>query len=268
VKQDIAEHLLQDRLGEEIIGLANAVDDRLAGGEPLEDVAKSLHLEIKSLGPLHADGSTPDSKDGVTGYKPDDAALILETGFSLNEGEVSAVVELGDGSYAALRADKVVDQTYQPFQEVRAEIEKEWTKNYQARENRARADSLLDALRKGEKTLAASGHEVKKATVSRAEKASAPITEETKTEAFDIDDGNFFMGSGDKGYIIGFVDSVHLPEPPEAEESGLKEIQDTLVRSNRDEVMQTFVAHLYDKYKVRVNEHLLSSTYGPENETN
>ncbi|MBC7286389.1 peptidyl-prolyl cis-trans isomerase, partial [Hoeflea sp.] len=104
VRDELRQELVEVRVMDEMFALANAIDDALAGGAPLEEVAENMGLNLKQYGPIKEDGSTPDNKDGVKDFGPD-WGLMTETVFELLEGEVSPVMELADGRYAAIRVD-------------------------------------------------------------------------------------------------------------------------------------------------------------------
>ena len=112
VRDQIHQQLYDAQVADHLLAMANNLDDRLASGMGLDEAINDIGIKPKmeTFGPVRADGSSPDDKDGFKGYD-DDRAALLKTAFELFEGEISPVSELAGGRYAVIRVDKINDKT-------------------------------------------------------------------------------------------------------------------------------------------------------------
>ncbi len=270
VKEELRKEALQSNLEEHIYQLSGSVDDQLAGGAALEDVAKSLGLSIKKYGPLRMDGSTLDSHDGMKDL-PDDRDNILKTAFSLAEGESSPIIEMKDGSYAALRTDKINEKSYKPFEQIRGELKAVWIQDQQEVLNKARATELLQKISAGEsmeQVAQENGLNVQSFTLKRKDNVPDPLTLPAKTKFFELPKDGLAISTLKNGYVIGQVKSITLPPADKLTAADLKSVTETATQGSKDEYFLTYLQFLRDKYGVWVNRGLLERTYGPGSEQN
>lgn len=269
VKEDLKKEIIQNRVADQMFTASTAIDDSLAGGASLEDVAAELELDVKTYGPLTAEGSTPDNKDGLKDFGPD-WGVVVSTVFELTEGETAPVMELADGRYAAIRVDTVTPKTYKPFEDVKADLAKVWTQDQKEVANKLRNEDALRALNAGEKTLSdiasAHGATVATATMVRDDQPKEPLTDAAKTLFYHLDEGQHGMAPVNDGYVLGVVTNVKLPDPEKAGEEDLKSFTEIAQRGQQGEFMQLYFNHLQSAYDVKINQRLLDQTYGPGSE--
>lgn len=269
VKEALRKDILQMRVADEMFSTSTAIDDRLAGGAALEEVAQEMELEVKTFGPLTADGSTPDNKDGLKDFGPDWSAVV-STVFELGEGESAPVMELADGRYAAIRLDSVTPKTYKPFEDVKADLAKTWMQDQREVGNKLRSEDALRALNAGDKNLndvaAAHGATVQTVTLTRDEEPKAPLGNPATTLFFHLDEEQHGMAPAENGYVLALVTNIKLPDPEKVSEEDLKAYTETTQRSQQGELMQIYFNHLQSAYDVKINQRLLEQTYGPGNE--
>jgi len=266
VRDALHREILQNRLADEMFLVANQIDDRLAGGVALEEVAEEMEMELVSFGPVQRDGAKPDRTEGLRQYQQDQAT-ILQTAFDMFESESSPVFELSGGEYAALRVDDISRKTYRPFEEVRDEIAAMWRRDQQDVLNRQRTQQALRDLATGERSLAAIAAEhnatVRTVTLKRTGEVPAPLTGAARTKFFETPRDEYNFASAEGGYVIGMVRDINIPEPPAPGSAALNEITETATRGSQDETLITYLDHLRAAHTVKVNERLLQSMYGP-----
>ncbi len=124
VRDHLALELQTEEARDAIADRLEALDDKLAGGATLEDVAKEDGLTLRQV------VLTPDVDDPLVGYEDFRAAAEAAT-----EADFPAFAILGDGGIFALRLDAILPAAPIPFEETRAAVETGW-----------RADALARAL--------------------------------------------------------------------------------------------------------------------------
>lgn len=269
VKAEIRKATLHDKLADHLYEMSSQIDDRIAGGESFEDVARGMNLKIQSFGPVREDGSTTDSKEGIKGFDKDRVNL-LKTAFELEEGETAPVTELAGGGFAALRVDSINPKNYKPFDDVKKDLKAIWISDQQAVLNKQRASDALRALGADEKTLEQvakeTGAAVKTFNLTRNEDPPADLSAPAKTKFFETGKGEYTVAATQDGYVVGQVSSVTLPEISKLSDKDLEKTVDTATQGSRDEFLMSFLGGLEKKYKVVVNHKLLQTMYGPGSE--
>lgn len=270
VRKSIKDDMIQMRLMDQMFALANNVDDDLAGGAALEEVAESLDVEIKTFGPVRYDGSTLEEKDALADFE-NDREYIMDTVFEILEGEVAPVMELSDGSFVVIRTDEIKERSYIPFEELKAELAVMWMQDKRELENKLRAQNLLQRLQNSETSLekAASEYNTTVKTlenISRADPATESLPATAKTKFFNIGKNRFAVSQLEDGFLIGQVTAISLPDPENITEKDLEQTKVTARRGAQDEFLLMYLKHLRDRHKVIVNQNLLDQMYGLESE--
>ena len=94
---------------------AETINDLIAGGATLEDLAERTDLELNTV------DFTADSTDGPAAYEAFRTAAAAAT-----EGAYPELVNLDDGGIFALRLDGITPPAVQPLEEVRDRLETAW----------------------------------------------------------------------------------------------------------------------------------------------
>jgi peptidyl-prolyl cis-trans isomerase D len=120
--------LMQDLAGDRAARLvevrARDLDDQLAGGASLEDLAAQSKMELGTI------DWAEDTSDGIAAY-----AGFREAAAALTESDFPKIAQLDDGSVFAMRLDGTTPERPNPFEDAREQIVADWT-----------ADQLLQAL--------------------------------------------------------------------------------------------------------------------------
>lgn len=127
--------LALDQARRVIEGLANQLDDELAAGATLEDLAGDTEMELGQI-----DWSSS-SNEGIAGY-----AAFNEAAAEAETGDYPAMAELGDGGLFALRLDEIQEAAPYPFEEVRDRVAQDWEANARATALADQAEALAGQL--------------------------------------------------------------------------------------------------------------------------
>ncbi len=266
IKEELRKDMMQLRLADQMYEIANDLDDRMAGGANLEDVAKEMGLTIKAIGPLRDDGSTPDNKDGIKDFATD-RSKILQTTFELLENETAPVMELSDGRFAALRVDVITPKSYTPFDDVKTTLAKIWIHDQQDVLNRQKAQESLKQLAMETKSLKDLARDnkskVKTYKLKRVDDLPPALTEEARTKFFELGQGGYALSRVKDGYIVGKIATVTLPDVTKITEEDLQSITESATRTVQNETLLVYLEHLHQKYGVKISAGTLDAIYGP-----
>ncbi len=124
MKKRIEGEIKLERAADALFELSNAVEDSLAGGAGLEEMASELGLTLTKLAAIGADRRGPDGK--VIAAIPQ-APGFMQKAFSLEVGEEPRLEESDTGAYYAVRVDAIQPPAPRPIAEVRDKVLADWT---------------------------------------------------------------------------------------------------------------------------------------------
>ncbi|MBK1636876.1 peptidylprolyl isomerase [Rhodovulum adriaticum] len=130
-RETLATEAFGDRAARMIADRITDMDDRLAAGATLEELAAETDMELGQI------AYTSTSEEGIAAY-----AAFREAAEAVAEGDFPEILELEDGGIFALRLDAEVPPTLRPLDEVREQVTADW----QAAESRRRLAELAEAL--------------------------------------------------------------------------------------------------------------------------
>src|SRR5690606_31770228 len=139
-----------DRARRVIEEQAHALEDLLAGGASLEDLAAETDME---LGEIEFSAETP--SQGIAAYE-----AFRERAAAVTEGEFLQLHELDDGGVFALRLDELIEPELIPFEQVRELVLADWTAAETRRELKIRAEErelVLESVANGHLPTAPAG---------------------------------------------------------------------------------------------------------------
>lgn len=270
MKETIRKELIEEKASTQLVETSNQIDDALASGKSLQEVATEFNMDIRKAGPVRQDGSTPDQKDGMKDFAKS-REDILEVAFSLEPEETSSVQELNDGSYAFLQVDSVTPKTYKEFDSVKGELAKLWAADQQDVLNRRRATELLQAVQSGksmEDAAKEAGASVKTVTLSNAKPVEAPVTDALKQQLFGNDKGSYQLSPAKNSYILAVVTNVTMPDPAKASKEDLELVRKEAASMAQNEIFAVYFAQMQEKYGVKINQNVLDKMYAQNAEEN
>lgn len=139
VADELHAEIAQDRARRNIDDSIGGIDDLLAGGATLEEIAQETEMRLGHL------DWTPGSEAGIASYDAFRAAVRAVTADDFPE-----LVRLSDGGIFALRLDRIVPPALQPLENVRTEVAQAAQADALRKALRAKAETLLPRLTAGE----------------------------------------------------------------------------------------------------------------------
>ena len=123
VKDKLAKEIARDMAADQIEKLRGKVEDALAGGAMLAEVAQRFGLKQSTIDSVDANGR---GADGKPVELPGTSADILKTAFETPAGQTSQLDELGDAGYYVLQVDTVTPATVKPLDAVKPQVVELW----------------------------------------------------------------------------------------------------------------------------------------------
>lgn len=111
-RDELRRELAADRARRQIASSFETLNDLLAGGATVQDLASQTDLELGSF------DWTAESIDGMAAYPE-----VREAAAAAQIGDYPEVISLADGGVISLSVDEVIAPQLQPLEDVRAEVE-------------------------------------------------------------------------------------------------------------------------------------------------
>jgi peptidyl-prolyl cis-trans isomerase D len=124
VEKTIRNTLAEDKGMDALYEASTQIDDGVAGGTPLNELAAKVGGKIVEIGPIDRQGNTPDGKpaDGLF-----DREHFLESAFSTPAGSTGSLTEIPKGYYV-LGVEKITPPAPKPLDSVRKDVLALWDK--------------------------------------------------------------------------------------------------------------------------------------------
>lgn len=134
-REQLRDELSADRARRVVEAQIGDIDDLLAGGATLEDLAKETDMELGTI-----DWSS-EAEDGLAAYE-----AFRKAAGAITEEDFPEVEVLEDGGIFAMRLDAVLEPRPQPLAEIRERVTTGWTTQETRTALRAEAEALLPEI--------------------------------------------------------------------------------------------------------------------------
>lgn len=215
------------------------LDDAIAGGKKLAEIADSLGVPVQSGVVMDMFGRNPDVKPALQGPE---LPQVARTAFATSPGADPQLVALDSGGYALLTVSDVKSEQLQPLEQVRDLVVTDWRAAKLKELADAERVKLVDSLTKKEATLEDLGtrfsagiEQTPPFTRSGDGWAGAPAG--LAAHAFELKQGEVFgMASGDAQWLLRLdsIDKSAAPADPMAASERGDRIKEAMTREVQD----------------------------------
>lgn len=146
IKEKLRQTMKNDQAADTASRLVNQLDDELAAGHALDDMANTMKLHLVKIPAVDANGLTTNGQQSTELPHKED---VLKAAFAQNNGESSPVMDDKNGNYFVVRTDQITPSAVKPFDEVKAQITAAWKKQEQMKAAETEADKIASDLREG-----------------------------------------------------------------------------------------------------------------------
>ncbi|MFC2967563.1 peptidylprolyl isomerase [Acidimangrovimonas pyrenivorans] len=139
-RPDLLVELQTSKARDLISGQIEHLNDLLAGGATLEDLAKETDMTIGQI------DYTAQTTDGIAAY-----SAFRKAADKVTKDDYPEIIQLDDGGVVAIRLDKVVEPALIPLAKVRDKVAADWKRDATDKALMARADEIKKAVAAGGK---------------------------------------------------------------------------------------------------------------------
>jgi peptidyl-prolyl cis-trans isomerase D len=253
VEESIADDIAKRIAVENLVSMANQLDDTLASGATLEEAADSLNLPLDTIAMIDRSGRDPQG-EVVSGLPA--GRDLLQAVFTLGEGEESLLTETELGDYFIFRVDSVTPPAVKPLADIRPTVILDWQSAQKEEATRKRAEDLLARIKSGEnfaELAEAEGLEIiETEPITRLERAPQKVLAPTLPQRlFDMSPGDTAIVDSAGGQLL-----VRLDEVRSAGEdtTAYEALEGSLENGIRGDLIEQFVAAMRQDIGVTVND--------------
>jgi peptidyl-prolyl cis-trans isomerase D len=264
-KPDLEKKILKERASGAIFALHDKIEDGLAAGDKLSEIADKLKLNYQLI-------------DGVdrTGRKTDGSMVtlpaqtqVLNALFASDVGVENDPIETKDEGTIWYEVLGIVPEQLKPFDQVKDEVAKDWREDEERNQVAKYAQNLVNEL-SGGKTLEDVAKELNVEVLTsepmKRDGMAIYILPAAVEQAFTLPEGGHGSapsGIGE-GRIVFKVDKVTPPPPLDEKEAARMRAQMKFLIAD-DDITEYFAA-LEKRYGVHVNEKALAKLVGTNEE--
>ena len=259
VRDQIVRDLSRDQAIEQLVEVANKVEDALAGGATMEEAAQAVAIPLRKFGPLDRQGRGDDSK--AIAALPKDRKF-LQAVYEIADGEVGQMEETENGGFFIARVDKITLPALRPLDKIRADVEAAWKRAEQNKAASKRAKEVLDTVNGGtDLTKAAKDAKFTATTISAVsrrgdQKGNFPSA--LLQDLFRLKPGGAAMGPSPEGFAVVQLKEIKDPDQS-ADKAQIEQFQTNLARTLGSDLVEQFSRALRDRFDVSIDREALDA---------
>jgi peptidyl-prolyl cis-trans isomerase D len=262
-KPDLEKKLLKERATSAIFDLHDKIEDQLASGARLSEIAEKLKIDYQLVDELDREGRKPDGSTVTLPAQKD----LLNAVFATDTGVENDPIDAKDEGVIWYEVLGVVPSQVKPFDQVKDQIAKDWRADEVRTKVSKYAQDLVTSLNGG-KTLEDIAKDLNVEVLTsdplKRDGITVYVLPAAVAQAFTLPEKGFGSApSGeDEGRIVFQVDKVTQPAPLDAVASDRLKQQLGLLISE-DAIAEYFSA-LETRYGVKINQPALAKLIGSD----
>lgn len=254
----IMEELKAEKSMDEFNRLTTAIEDSMAGGMTLEELAKSHGLELMKIDGLKRSGLSS-SKNNL---KPEYLIEVVDQAFKQEPGETPFLSQIGSGDYLATRVDKVHAAKLIPFEEAQKDVSTVLKHEAQVNAAKELAEAMVKSINEGGQ-LAALAKEHKLAlktgvAIDRLDSSDKALPMGLRAVGFATELNKAGVAPAEKGSLAVIVPkTITEPKTEEIKDEQLQVFRTNLERNMGNDMLMQYLESLQKRYRVDVNRAVL-----------
>lgn len=266
VKSDVADAMsAANDSGEALMKRADEIEDLIAGGKSLDEIAQQMKLKLTTLEKV--------TQNDLAVTKLPAADQIFAEGFKLSKGTISQRLDAPSGEFVIVEVRDVFPAQEQPIAKVHADVLKAWNAEKKSALLDQATSKILDRLKMGEDfdTVAKSlGKKVSRTEmVRRDEHAKAAAMMKGMFPAlFALDKiGQVTaIGTAADGATILRLADRRIDDAKEPKKEDLEQLRNMLDHAVQKDLLEQYRMSLLAKYKVKIDNKVLDRISKPRDE--
>lgn len=247
---ELRDEIAGDRARRVVDGQIEGVDDLLAGGATIEDLADETEMVLGQI-------------DWYAGVTEDIAAYdaFRQAAAALTAEDYPDVAQLEDGGIFAMRLDEVVPPTLQPLEQVRAEVEEAWRREAVEEALNAQVQAQAEELTSGS-SYEDLGMEPQSAEGLSRRGFQEDVPPEFLEVLYGMEKGDVELIQGGGRLFVLRLDDVRKPDATDPDLATLRQsIQEQTSGSMAQDLYQILANDIRTRAGIEINQHALNAVH-------
>ncbi len=268
VRAQLLAEMQKEKALDALYSIANRVEDQLASGASLDEVAQAQGLKLTKIAAVDSSGKAPDGKDAAPNLP--DFPTMLKTAFQLASGATSNLTEGANNVFFAVRVDGVTPAKVKPLADVRDQVVAGWQEDQRAKLAAEKAQEIAAKLKLGAEGAAQEIATQNGGTFSmttpftRDAKSIDGLTAELVAKLFAAKPGEVVTGSTPDAQIIARLKEI-IPADPAAKDATTAQVESILAQGLQSDIMTEFGNALRKQYPVEVHPSRIEQFFATNN---
>lgn len=263
VRAHLAESIRLDKAIDRTIDLSQDIEDELATGASLGEVASTLGLPLRTVGPLDRQGEATDG----TSIGDTMPGGTLSSIFTRQPGDELRLEESPDGGTFIVEVTAITPPALRPFDEVRDAVLADWQAERQGELAAAARDALVERLKAGESLEAVAGEtgtQVQTAEGMTRLGGGPELPAALREQIFASAAGAVHAAPrvGLREQVIVVVTAAGMTSPDNRPEQ-VAGIADAIARAMTDDILERYRQALHARYDARVDRRAMIEAIDP-----
>lgn len=262
VREALAAEVAREIAAERIYTIANRVEDSLAEGISLAEVARRHGIGLREVAAMDRDGLSP---EGAQVSLAPGGTQVIDAVFGAQAGVTSRLVETEGANFFAVRVEAATPPAVRPFETVRDEVKSAWEAAERRRAMEASAAAMLAAIQGGqgfEAAAIAQGWTPRRiGPFQRGARGAGAPPAPVLQAIFGLKEGDATMAEANNAFIVLAVASISVPEPTEER---LKPLRDSLAAGLADDLEAQFAQYIQRRAGATINQRAIQLMIGTD----
>jgi peptidyl-prolyl cis-trans isomerase D len=238
---------------DELYKRSNEIEDALAGGSTLDQVAAKFQLTEVKIGAVDLDGLDPKGMPVTLTNAPE----ILRVAFNSDQGQTTRMNETKDNGYFLLHVDSVQASVIKPLADVRDRAKELFLADKRNAAAEARAKEISAAVAQGKSLTAVAAENGLAVTttpaVTRKSNSQSGPPASVVAKMFDLKPGESAASGGADGWYVVQLKTIEIPDPA-TDAAAVGQVADQLTDGIRGDILAQFEKALRNRFPVTIRQ--------------
>ncbi|MBD3677035.1 MAG: peptidyl-prolyl cis-trans isomerase [Rhodobacteraceae bacterium] len=250
VRDELADELATESARRMIGDRIEGIDDLLASGATLEELASETAMQMGSI------DWYPGVSEGIAAY-----AAFGEPVNALAEGDFPEVLELEDGGIFAMRLEEVLEPRLQSFETVREEVIAGWEAQAMANLLRSQAEALQARVDSGEAIDTLGLQAIAETDITRDDFIEGPPARLIET-VFEMEKGKTRIVEGEDQVALVLLEDILPPDSNDPDVDAIRErLNDATIQAIARDILGAFVADVQQDAGISLNQAAINAVH-------
>ena len=269
VEGDLRNRVLAEKATDLMYERANKIDNLLGNGTPFDQLPGDQGL-VGVEGTMDAQGDTSAGTPAPIPGPPALRSAIVTAAFKTQKGELPQLTEVqtpsaGGSAYYALNVEDVIPPAVKPYDEVKQQVEADWTADQKRRAAEVKASKLLMAVKGGQSladAAAVAGVPVSHTPPAMRNSAAEEMPPALANVLFMLKPGEPTMVATNTTFVVAVPAKIDVPQAA-SDPGGFQQLRGVISNSVGNDMATIFAQAVRDRANPRINKENYDSIVQP-----